>query len=482
MSSKNITFNTIPGNLKKPGLYMEQDTSLASRALPSTARRILLIGQRLAAGTVAQAIPMQIFSEADAATYFGIGSMLHLMCRAAIRQNPYADITAIGLDDNGAGVAATGTHTITGPATSAGTIRVYIGDQYVDVAIASGDTATVIAGNIKAAINAKTDLPVTGNNVAGVHTVTSRNKGLSANDIGLGYLITGATGVACAVVAMASGATNPVLQTALTAVYGTRYNLIVSQFNNQTDLTTLKTHVEAVSGPLEQRGTVGVYATTGALAGATTLSGQVNSTRIVGAFVRYTASTQMQEPSWQVAAIAAAGVSAISDIAEPIKNMNLAQIATPAVADRLSRTEQESCLNGGVSAIEVGPGETPRLVRMPTTYITDPNNQLVYLDIHKIFGMDYVRDAALSDISALAPKKIIRDSGPGRVPTVTVLRNIVLSCAYKCQEAGVLTGVTSYKNQFIVEEDLSNVGQMNILMPSPVVDGLYVVAVKQILY
>src|SRR5574341_1455959 len=68
MASKDITFSPIPGSLKKPGTYMEQDTSLASRALPSTARRILIIGQRLATGTIAQAIPMQIFSEADAAS------------------------------------------------------------------------------------------------------------------------------------------------------------------------------------------------------------------------------------------------------------------------------------------------------------------------------------------------------------------------------------------------------------------------------
>ena len=63
-----------------------------------------------------------------------------------------------------------------------------------------------------------------------------------------------------------------------------------------------------------------------------------------------------------------------------------------------------------------------------------------------------------------------------------MLKNIVLATAYKCQQLGVLTGVTSYKDQFLVEEDLTNVGQMNILMPSPVVDGLYVTAVKQVLY
>ena len=59
----------------------------------------------------------------------------------------------------------------------------------------------------------------------------------------------------------------------------------------------------------------------------------------------------------------------------------------------------------------MGPGETPRLVRMPLTYTKDANRQTVFLDIHKIFGMDYVRDAVISDISTLAPRKIIREGG-----------------------------------------------------------------------
>lgn len=479
MASKNISFNQIPGGIKKPGIYIEQDTSLSKRALPSTARRILIVGQRIAAGTVAELVPKQIFSEAEAAGFFGVGSQLHLMCKAAIERNPLADITAIALTDAGAGVAAAGTFTLTGPATSAGTIRVFVGDQSVDVAIASGDAAAAIAAAINTALNAKASLPVTSAAPAAVVTITAKNKGLCGNDIGMGYEITNAAGVGCAVVAMASGATDPTLQSALTVVLGTRYHLIVTPYNNQTDLATLKAHLATVSGPVEQRGCVGVYATTGALASATTLSGQTNGIRQAGAFARYTAATQKKTPSWQIAAIAAAAISAVPDIAEPIKNLDMTGVALPAIADRLTRTEQETCLTGGVSPIEVGPGETPRLVRMPTTYITDGNAQPVFVDVHKIFGMDYVRDAAIGDLSAKAPKKIIREGNP---TTLEILMNIVLDTAYKCQEAGVLTGVTSYRDQFLVEEDLQNVGQMNILMPSPVVEGLYVVAVKQVLY
>lgn len=570
-ASQDISFSQVPAGIKKPGIYMEQDITLASHALPSMARRVLVIGQRLnarvepeifqggtlddlgshgtytgttikkirvkisATGTpdqmqystddggtwsiasnvtttlstiisgatmswsattghavsdewrfnaypassVAAVVPTQTFSDSDAATAFGSGSLAHLMARAAIQRNAYIDLTVVALDD-AAGIAASGTITIANTATNSGTIRVYVGDQYADVTIALNDSPSAVAVKISNAIAAKSDMPVTATNTAAVVTFAAKNKGLCGNDIGLGYSVTAGIGTSATISAMASGTTNPTLQTALDSVYSTRYHLIVTPYNNQTDLGTLKTHVEGVSNALEQRGTVGIYATTGTLAAADTLAVQINSQRIAGAFVRYTVNvTQKQTPSWKLAAITAAGIAADPDVSNPIKNMAMTYAATPYGSDRLSRTEQETALGSGVSPSEVGPGEALRLVRMPLTYTQDANAQAVFVDVHKIFGMDYVRDAAISDLTAKAPKKIIRE---GNLTTVQIIRNIVLDVAYRCQEAGVLTGVSNYKNQFLVEEDLSNVGQMNVLMPSPVVDGLYVVAVKQVLY
>ena len=570
-ASANITFDQIPAGTKKPGTYVEQDTSLANRALPSMARKVLVIGQKLGArvereiwqggtlddltsggtytatgmkryrvkisttgtpdqmqysddngatwsvasnvtttmalssgvtltfgattghaaseewrfnawpaGTATAETAAQIFSDGGAATAYGMGSVAHLMARAAMQRNPYLDLSVVSLDDSGAGVASSATLTIANTATAAGALRFYAGDQYVDVAIASGNTNTTVARDLANAIATKGDLPVTAMNASNVLTLTAKNKGTVGNDIGLGYTLTAGIGTSITVSAMSSGATDPAIQDALDAVYSTRYHLLVSPYNNQTALGTLKIHVEEVSNAVEQRGTVGIYATTGTLSAATTLASQVNSIRIAGAYLRYTAgTTQKRTPSWMLASMTAAGIAADPDVSGPVKHLALAKAAAPTGADRLSRTEQEACLIGGVSPIEVGPGETSRLVRMPLTYTLDTNGQAVFVDVHKMFGLDYVRDAVIADISALAPSKIVRE---GTATTVNILRNIVLSTAYKCQQAGQLTGVTSYKDQYIVEEDLTNVGQMNIMMPSPVADGLYVTAVKQVLY
>ena len=145
MSSPNVTFSQIPAGVRKPGQYLEFNTSNAVSTLPANAQRMLIIAQRLAAGTVAALLPTKVFSSTDAANYFGSGSMAHLMVRTAIAENPYLDLTVCALDDAGAGAAATGTITITGPATGPGILDLYIGSRRIEIAIASADAATAIA-------------------------------------------------------------------------------------------------------------------------------------------------------------------------------------------------------------------------------------------------------------------------------------------------------------------------------------------------
>ena len=117
-----ITFNNIPINLRVPGVFAEIDNSRALQGLPGIPVKILVLGQRLATGTVAEGVPTRVLDEAAAEEYFGRGSMLHRMFRALKKANSFTETVAIALDDLGAGVAATGTITFTGAPTQAGTL------------------------------------------------------------------------------------------------------------------------------------------------------------------------------------------------------------------------------------------------------------------------------------------------------------------------------------------------------------------------
>lgn len=92
-----IQFNQIPGSLRKPGVYMEFNTALAVRTLPTNAQRVCLIVPLTAVGDDAAAplTPVQVFDAAQAANAFG--EVAGAMARAAITANRYLDLSLIGL-------------------------------------------------------------------------------------------------------------------------------------------------------------------------------------------------------------------------------------------------------------------------------------------------------------------------------------------------------------------------------------------------
>ena len=115
-----ISFSQVPANALVPFTYVELD---AGRAGAGTVEfRSLLIGQRLAAGSVAAEVPVQVGDAADARAKFGAGSMLAIMAEAFRRQNPAGEMWAVALDDAGGATQGTTTITVSSAATGAGTI------------------------------------------------------------------------------------------------------------------------------------------------------------------------------------------------------------------------------------------------------------------------------------------------------------------------------------------------------------------------
>lgn len=465
MASPNIAFDNIPASIRKPGKYFEFNTKLAVRTLPGNLQRTLIVGQRIAAGTVAAGVVVDIFSDSEAATYFGQGSQLHLMCRAAIKANPYLALQAIAMDDAGAGVLASSTVTLTGPATKAGVLTVKVAGKPVQIAIAATDTATAIGAALAAQVALQPDLPVTAAANAGVVTLTAKNKGAQGNNINIEAETT-AAGTTVAVVAMASGATDPTLATALATVFGAGHNIIISAYNDQTNLTALRTHLDSVSGPLEQRGCIGIHAHTGTLANATTLAGTINGGRISAP------NFKVPEQPCELAAAYGAVVASEEDPARPLNLLELKGITAPQIADRLGRVEQENALYNGVTPLEVGPGEKVQIVRAITTYILDPQGipDISLLDLTTIRTLDYVRRACRERISLRFPREKLSER------TAAKVRSELLDVLYKLEELEIVEQVEANKDGLIVERDLQDPKRLDAKIPCDVVNGLHVFA------
>jgi len=461
-----IQFDEIPSSIRKPGKYFEFNTKLAVRTLPANNQRMLLIAQLLAAGSAAALTPVQVYDDAQAAALFGSGSMAHLLCRAAIKANPYLDLTVCALADAGAGVAATGTITITGPATGSGIMRIFIGNRTVEIAIASGAVQNDIATALNAELAKYADLPVTAAAVTNVVTLTARNKGTVGNSIPFSVEVT-AAGISAAVVVMANGATDPALSTALAPVVAEQYHIIATPYNDSTSLTALTDHLDLVSGPMEQRPAVAVIAQTGALATATTLAGTINHGRVALVLLRGSRSLPAE-----LAAAFAAVLAREEDPAMPLNTLELKGIHAPAIDQRFSRTEQENCLHNGVTPIEVAPGEKVRIVRAITTYTQDAQgiDDISLLDITTIRTLDYVRVACRERISLRFPRAKLSSKTPPKV------RSELLDVLMKLEELEIVEEVAANKDGLIVERNGQDPNRLDAKIPADVVNGLHVFA------
>ena len=468
---ENIQFDSIPASIRKPGKYFEFNTKLAVRTLPANLIRVLIVGQKLAAGSGDALSPTPIYSDQDAATIFGNGSNLHLMCRAAIQANAYLDLTAVGLADADTAVASAGAVVVGGPATGSGSFKLYIGNHMIEVGIASADTADAIATALSAEIAKYGDLPVSAA-VDGVDTTkvnfTARNLGTIGDQIGIDTDIT-AAGVTATVTAMTGGAVDPDSSTALDTVFAEQYDIIITPYNDQTGATALRDYLDSVSGPMEQRPGRGVFATTGALADATTLSGQVNGGRMNAPYLRATRS-----PAYEVAAAYGAVMASESDPARPLNTLALTGISAPAVDQRLSRTEQESCLNNGVSPLEVGPGEVVRIVRAVTTYTQDAQgiDDISLLDTTTIATLDYTRKACRDRIALRFPREKLNSRTPNSV------RSELLDVLELLEPLEILENVAANAAGVVVQKNLQDPNRLDAKIPTDVVNGLHVFAAR----
>jgi phage tail sheath gpL-like len=195
-------------------------------------QRVLLVGQQTAAATSATG-ELQTEIGNDSSVWeglFGEDAMLSGMIRAAKVINGQTRFDAIGLDDAGAGTAATGTVSfITGPASEDGTFTVTIGsdrNHKYELAITDTDAITAIGDDLVTAITADTKAPFSAVNAAGVVTITAGHKGTVGNGITL--KVEGVVaGITHSVAAMSSGATDPTLTTLFDVIDGERYQTII---------------------------------------------------------------------------------------------------------------------------------------------------------------------------------------------------------------------------------------------------------------
>lgn len=481
-----VPFNQVPQTVRVPFMYAEFSNQGANPGATLLAFLGLMWGQKTNAGTAAANVAISVTSAVQAAVLFGPGSMLHRMALAWFFSNPLTPMQCMPLADAGGGAAATGTFTIGGTATAAGTLANYISGDLVATGVSLNDTAATVATNLAAVIQADTALPVTAAAVGAVVTVTAKNKGVSANDISLilNYYSTDAlpAGITCAIVAMSGGTTNPTLTTAIANIAGQWFQIMAFPWTDAGSLTAIEAELTSRSGPLEMIDGVAFMATAASLSGAETLGQSRNNawTSIMNAF---------GEPRWtaEVAACVAGVVAQYGNIdpARPFQTLELPWLMGPQVANQYTLAENNSLLFDGISTSYVDSGGVVRIQRLITTYQKNalgvPDTS--YLDVNTPLTLMYLRYDFRSYWLNKYPRHKLADDGtrygqgqPVMTPALAKAEAIARFRVW--EDLGLVQDADAFKAALIVVRNAEDVNRLDFMLPPTLINQLMVEGVQ----
>lgn len=483
-----ITFNDVPSNLRVPFVAAEFDSSAASQGPALLAYRALIIGQKVAAGTGTANTLYKVTSVDQVITLGGRGSMLHRQAVAWFASNKSTELWIGVLADDGAGVAASGTITVTGPATAAGTIALYLGGVRVTVGVNGGDAQNTIATAIGAAINAKLDLPVTAAVATNVVTVTFRHKGLTGNSYDMRHSYRDGealhAGVALAIVQLASGTTAPVLTTLIANMGDIWFQVIAHPYTDATNLTAIENELATRFGPMRMIDGLAITSASGSFSALTTLGNGRNSKHsVIAGQAGINPLTPPMEFAAEVAALVAFYGNA--DPARPFQTLALKNALPPAEVDWFDLTERNLLLFDGISCTKVAAGGVVQLERVITTYQLSPSgaDDTAYLDATTLLTLLYLRYSFRVRMQNRYPRhKLANDGarfGPGQaVMTPKIGRGEALSWFRSMEELGLVEGFDQFQTDLLVERSSSDPNRLDFLLPPDLINGLIVQAAK----
>jgi len=481
-----IAFNEIPAALRIPGTYVEFDNRLAGNATINF--KVLVIGQRLAAGTVAADIATRVNTGEQAEEYFGRGSMLAEQIKAIKNADKFMETYAIALDEAGAGAAAAGTITATGNATGAGTLAIYIAGKKVLVGVASGDTADEIATAIAAAITADTTLPVN----AVVNGVTTNQvdlackwKGETGNDIDLRmnyYDEKTPGGVVMTFGAMAGGTTNPDVTATIAAIGDEWYNWMVMPFTDTANLVVLETELDSRWGPMRQIGARAFAAFSGTHSATGTFGNGRNNPHVTCMGIN---AASPQPPYIWASVNAIIGAKYLSiDPARPLQRLKLTGIMAPTKETRWTDTERNQLLFDGIATYTVGSDGSVQIERQITTYqlntsgISDDS----YLDINTPETLERIRFEQRAMFAQKYPRhKLAEDSmrvAPGQPVMQPKVAKVELLILYtEMEDKGWVQDYAGYKETLNAEVAVDDPARLNIYDSPKLVGQMRVTAI-----
>jgi len=480
-----------------PGAYLQIDFAQGDAAGSGSPIEVLLMGNKTSGVATVDTVvygpdsitPLQ--TEQDAISLFGAGSELHRMFRRFTKVNNNTTLRAIAVTES-VGNQATGTIRFVGTATAAGTAKLYVHDEFVEVSIDNLDVASDIATEMATAVNRMAHWGVTASATAtgiwGFCTLSAKQKGPRGNDIrympqispGIGMTVPTAVDLA-----MSGGSTSDSNTTALSTIYNSKYYYIVSAAWDSTQFDALSDQVSAVAAP-----TIGIRQR--CIAGSVDTLGNTNTLATGRNSARAEIIWSEKNP-WTPAELAANHAAIVTLFeTKPNPRTNFAGFGNDAVTSpswvvprpRLdsaipSRTSIKSALNNGVSPIGVNANGTTYLVnRITTRSLNGSTNDYRIRDAHKVTICDFFGEDLLAKTNLnFSGKRIADDPPDGALPpgpdvvTPARYKSAVFGLLDVYNENDLLQDIDLIKAGTIVQRETSPRSRLSVRIPLRPVDN-----------
>lgn len=483
-----ISFNSIPGDLRVPLFHAEMDNSQANSGATQLRRLIIAPANDSSEAQMELVIATQ---ESAVRALAGVGSPLAEAYSTWRRSDPMGEVWVLPVL-LAEGTAASGKVNVTGAATESGVLSFYVGDERVQVTIASGMTAADVGAALVVAVNSK-GLCVRAQAAAeggSEVTLTANFKGLVGNDIRIGVNLRGSAGgertpagLALALTQIAGGAGAPDVEQLLAKVGDADFEFIFHPFTDTGSLDSFKLWMDDNSGRWSwgkmlyghvytaRRGTLGEMVTAGRL--------RNDQHHTIHGF-----EMQTSAPAWKVGAAYAArqAVFITADPARPTQTGELVGIAPPAEGARFLVVERQSLLWSGI-ATSYCTVDGVRIERAVTTYQRNAYDQPddSYLDSETMHLSAYILRFLKARItSKYGRHKLANDGtkfGAGQaIVTPSIIRNELIAAYGQLEREGKVENAEVFREHLIVERDSENPNRVNVLFPPDYVNQLRLVA------
>lgn len=479
-----IGFQEIPQNLRVPLFFAELDNSRANSGQQT--QRTLIIGQQhTSTGTLAANQPVLAEGLNKVKARAGFGSQLALMLEWYRKRDRFGEVWLLPVT-LATPTAATRTVTVTGAATEAGQIALYVGGQRVLVGVANGAAANAVASSIASAVNAASDLPMMSSVASNVVTLTAKNAGLLGNDLDarLNYLGSAGgestpLGLTLEIAAGTAGAGTPNLSTALANLGDMEFDFIVCPYNDTGSLNALRDFLAARWAWDKMLYGGAFSAFRGTLGEATTFGLTRNDPHV--SIMPFNGSPT-PAMVWAANSAGAYAVSLRADPGLPLHGLRLDVLAPP-IAQRFTIGERNVLLFGGLSTHTVGADGTVTTETIVTTYQRNPQGSTddSYLYVERL----YVLAAVIRDLKAFATStfgrfKLASDGAPvapgARIVTPALIKDAILGRYRFLERQGLVQEYDTFAANLVVERNGTNRCRVDGLLPIIPVDQLRQIA------